>query len=221
MMAEADAFVIYDNIQFTKKGWIHRNRFLMNGTDSLFTLPLKKDSDYKNVCERFLADDFDREKLLRQIKELYRKATQFDAAYPVMEQIVQNSSQNLFDYIYASIIAVREYLGISSQLVISSTLPIDHSLKSQDKVIAICKAMDATTYINPIGGLELYDKQTFASNGIDLKFMKTGSIAYPQFGNDFIPHLSILDVMMFNTPAEIHKHLKNFSTVENWNAKEK
>ena len=213
MMAAADKFIIYDNIQFTKKGWIHRNRFLLNGQDELFSLSLKKDSDYKNVCDRKLSDDFDEMKVLRQIKEAYRKAPQFEVVYPIIERIFLYQSQNLFDFIYHSVISVREYLNISTPLIISSSIPIDHDLRSQDKVLAICKELGATTYINPIGGVNLYDKKIFQSNEIVLKFMKTDEIEYPQFGNHFLPHLSILDVMMFNDKQKITTFLEIYKYI--------
>src|SRR3954469_19367039 len=74
LLGAVDAFVLYDNIQYTKKGWINRNRFLQNGKDVLFTIPLKKDSEYLDVVERALAEDFDGKKLLNQLEASYRKA---------------------------------------------------------------------------------------------------------------------------------------------------
>ena len=69
LIKSVDEFVIYDNIQYTKKGWINRNRILVNGTDYLISLPLKKDSDYLNVVDRQLAESWekDRTKLLTLI----------------------------------------------------------------------------------------------------------------------------------------------------------
>jgi hypothetical protein len=87
--------------------------------------------------------------------------------------------------------------------VVSSSVQIDQSLKNQDKVLALCKAVGATTYVNAIGGMELYSKETFKKKGIDLKFIKSRPFEYPQFGNEFVPWLSIIDVMMFNSKENI------------------
>ncbi len=210
-----DKFVVYDNIQFTKKGWINRNRVLVNGRDEYFTIPLKKDSDFLNVDQRKLADTFktDRVKLLRRINESYRKASEFNAVYPLIESVINNDEENLFAYIYQSINAVCKYLDIKTELVVSSTIPIDHNLKSQEKVIAICKALNATSYINPIGGVELYAKDVFMQNGITLNFIKTDAISYKQFDNEFVPWLSIIDVMMFNSRETIKGYLNSFYNI--------
>lgn len=200
LINSVDAFVIYDNIQFSKKGWINRNRILVNGTDAYITLPLKKDSDYLNVVERQLSEDWpqERKKMLNRITESYRKAPQFTAVYPLIEEAVLYEEKNLFRYILNSLQVINRYLEISTPLVVSSSVEIDHSLKAEKKVIALCRELKADTYINPIGGVDLYDKAEFKKEGIDLQFLKANAIPYPQLKNDFVPFLSIIDVMMFN-----------------------
>lgn len=211
----ADAFVIYDNIQFTKKGWINRNRILVNGQDDYISIPLKKDSDYLNIDQRIPAATFgeDKQKLIRRIRECYRKAPGFDQVFPVVEAAINAPGDNLFQYIYNSLQPLCSYLSITTPFITSSSVPVDHGLKSQDKVIAICKALGAAEYINPIGGLELYSKETFSENNIKLSFIKSTDIAYPQFQNDFVPWLSIIDVMMFNTKEKIQLYLASSYTI--------
>ncbi|MEQ8414716.1 MAG: WbqC family protein [Imperialibacter sp.] len=213
-----DKFVIYDNIEFTKKGWINRNRFLVNGGDEFFTLPLKKDSDYLQVKERLLADSFesDRAKILRKIKEAYRKAPFADKTYPILEDIFNYQSKNLFDYILNSVRIVCNQFGIQTEIVISSSIDINHQLRSESKVIEICKKIGASAYINPIGGVELYSSSKFALDGIELSFLKASPFEYSQFQNAFVPWLSILDVMMFVSVDEIVDRLiNNYTLVSN------
>ena len=88
---------------------------------------------------------------------------------------------------------------------------MDHSLQNKDRVIATCKALGGGVYINPIGGTELYDKKEFINEGIELQFIKADSIQYTQYNNSFIPNLSIIDVMMFNSKREIKKMLEHYS----------
>lgn len=212
-----DEFIVYDNIEFTKKGWINRNRILVNGKDAYISFPLKKDSDYLNVNERYLSDNWpdERKKLLNKITELYRKGPHFKMAMPIIENAFLCGDSNLFQFILHTIKVLIQYLQIKTPLIISSTIDIAHSLKAENKVLEICKQRGADIYINPIGGIELYKKATFKNHGIDLFFLKTENIIYPQFNNTFIPFLSIIDVMMFNSANEIKNYLDNCFTLIN------
>ena len=207
-----DKFIIYDNIQFTKKGWINRNRILVNGKDEYFTIPLKKDSDFLNIDLRKISDTFspEKEKLLRKIKEAYRKAPYFESVIPLVESVINQEEQNLFSFVYQSILLTCEYLDIETEIIVSSTVNIDHKLRSQDKVIALCRALGGDIYINPIGGIDLYSKETFKENNIELSFIQSTPIEYQQFKNDYVPWLSIIDVMMFNSKDDVKKMLNSF-----------
>ena len=213
LIAAVDMFIVYDNIKYTKKGWINRNRILQNGKDVMFSLPLKSDSDSLDVCERELAADFNRDKLLNQIKSAYRRAPYFAQTFPLVEQIVRYEEANLFRFLYHSIIKTCEHLGITTKISISSGIAIDHDLKNQDKVIALCEAVGATTYVNASGGMELYSKETFREKGIELKFIRSKPFKYAQFGGEFVPWLSIIDVMMFNPVHEIQAQLIRFDLI--------
>ncbi len=198
LIRAVDQFIVYDNIQYTKKGWINRNRFLRDGADVLFSIPLKKASDFLDIRNREIAADFKKEKLLDQIRNAYRRAPYFEQAFTLVEAVVLAKETNLFGFIHNSIRKICEYLVIDTEIVVSSHLRIDHSLQGQDKVVAICKYAGADVYINAIGGQGLYSKEEFSFHGIDLKFLKTKSFKYKQFNNEFVPWLSIIDVMMFN-----------------------
>ena len=214
LIGAVDAFVVYDNIKYTKKGWINRNRFLFNGKERLFSLPLKKDSDFLDINQRALAESFDREDLINRFREAYRKAPEFSVVMPVIEQIIRFPSDNLFEYIFHSIQKICGYLDISTPLVISSTIDCDHSLKGAERVQAICKALGADTYINPIGGTELYSKEDFKDKGLSLYFLKSLAFEYEQFNSEFVPWLSIIDLLMFNQkPWAKENALKQFSIV--------
>jgi WbqC-like protein family len=198
LIAAVDLFIVYDNIKYTKKGWINRNRMLQNGKDVMFSLPLKSDSDNLDVCERELAADFNRDKLLNQFNGAYRRAPYFTQTFPLVEQIVRYEDKNLFRFLHHSIVRTCEHLGITTEIRISSRIAIDHDLKNQDKVLALCAAVGARTYMNAIGGRELYSKEAFQEKGIDLKFIQSKPFEYAQLGDAFVPWLSIIDVMMFN-----------------------
>lgn len=207
LIANADAFVLYDNIKYTKKGWINRNRRLQNGTDAIFSLPLKKASDSLDVVERELSPEFDPGALLNQFRGSYARAPHFAEVFPLLERIVRHDETNLFRYIRYSLAEMCAHLGIGTEIIVSSGIDIDHGLKAQDKVIALCRALGADTYVNPGGGSDLYDRDTFAAHGIDLRFMRSLPFEYRQFDAPPVPSLSIVDVLMFNSREVVRERL--------------
>lgn len=198
LMREVDVFVVYDNIKYTKKGWINRNRLLLNDEPAVFSLPLKSDSDQLDVRDRTLAPQFDPRKMLAQIHGAYRKAPHFDEFFPVVGDIFGFESKNLFNFIFNSIDSIRKFLRIDTALVVSSQIDADHSKSGQDRVLEICRQLGANRYLNPPGGRALYAREAFESRGIELAFLSPRLLPYSQFGADFVPALSILDVLMFN-----------------------
>jgi hypothetical protein len=216
LMNAAEQFVVYDNIKFTKKGWFHHNRILINGKDAIFSVPVKKDSDYLDVVQRELADNIDVESkiIIRKIEAAYRKAPYCKDVMPLVTECFRRRGVNLFDFIYASLELLRQYLEINTKMIISSTIDIDHTLKSQDKVLAICEYLHADMYINPIGGRELYRAEAFREKGIELRFLATKPIEYKQFDNEFVPSLSIVDVLMFNSKDRIQEYLRRYDLLQ-------
>lgn len=198
LVAAVDLFVVYDDVKYTKKGWISRNRMLQNGADVMFSLSLKGDSDSLDIRGRELAADFDPREVLNRIDGAYRRAPYFRQTFPLIEQILLHRESNLFRFLHYSIARTCEHLGISVPIQVSSDIAVDAGLRSQDRVLAICKAVGAHTYVNAIGGVELYSKEAFREKGIALKFIRSRPFEYEQFGNPFVPWLSIVDVMMFN-----------------------
>ena len=211
-----DTFVIYDDIEYTKKGWINRNRILINGQDHLFSIPLKKDSDYLTIDKRYLAENYPeyKKKIFGQVISAYSKSPEFKNVFPLIEDCMNFPDTNLFSFIFYSLKKLCFYLDIKTEFIKSSTLDIDPSLKGADKVIAINKKLNSSIYINAIGGQVLYSKETFSKNGIELKFIKTTPIIYPQFKNEFVPNLSIIDVMMFNPKEKVQEYLSSFYILE-------
>lgn len=211
-----DSFVVYDNIEYTKKSWINRNRFLQNGRDVLFTLPLKGDSDFLNIDERFISTDFNANKFLNSIDNAYKKAPYYKSLMPILESIVVYPRSNLFDFIYHSILQICNYLGIQTNIYISSTIPINHKEKAEQKVISICKKMCANKYINAIGGTALYSNDDFKQEGIALYFLQTSkALHYSQLDNNFVPNLSIIDIIAFNANEKIKTMLNQYTLVGN------
>lgn len=215
LMNCVDTFVVYDDIQFTKKGWIHRNRFLQSGSDQMFSLPLKKDSDYLDVVQRSLADSWPGEqaKLQRKIAAAYHKAPNLAEGIEILQECLHCPSNNLFEFVAHSIRTVKTRLGIGAELLVSSELGNTREHKGQERVLAICAALGATEYVNPIGGLTLYQPEAFAQQGIQLRFHRIGEVRYPQLQSQFLPNLSVLDMLMFVGVSGVKDELTNFEWV--------
>lgn len=210
LMNTVDTFVVYDNIQYTKKGWINRNRFLQNGKPAYFTLPLKKDSDYLNVVDRRIADDFNPEKIYNQLNAAYKKAPFFSDTMAIVDDAINCKKTGLFDFVINSIFVIRKHLDITSEMIISSAIDIDHSLRGKYKVMEICRALGADNYINPIGGMELYNADEFQKKGIKLSFLKPRLTPYEQNCLPFVEGLSVIDGLMFKGREWTIKQLKDF-----------
>jgi hypothetical protein len=207
LIAAVDLFIVYDNIKYAKRGWINRNRMLLNGKDATFSLPLKRGSDALDVRERELAADFNRDKLLHQFAGAYRRAPYFEQTLPLVERIIRHEDDNLFGFLHHSLVRTCEHLGITTEIRRSSDVAIDHQLKSQDKVLALCAAVGAENYLNAIGGRDLYSFAAFRGRGVELAFIQSNAFEYPQFGETFVPWLSIIDVMMFNPLVTVRSRI--------------
>ncbi|MFN8348207.1 MAG: WbqC family protein [Spirosomataceae bacterium] len=209
LMNAVDKFVLYDDVNYINKGWINRNRILVNGKDYLFTVPLKEASQNKLINEIYLSDDPKwRGKLLKTFEQAYKKAPFYLTALAVTEKIINLEAEKLNEWLAAGFNLLAEYLLIQTEIVSCSGVYHNTHLKAQERILDICRQENADHYINPIGGTELYDKPVFGASGIQLSFLKSRPVIYPQFKNEFIPWLSIVDIMMFNSVPSI-QHLLN------------
>ena len=125
----------------------------------------------------------------------------------------RSGSDYLFEYLHHSIVVTANYLDIQTPIVVSSTVGIDHTLKAERKVLALCEALGASRYVNAIGGREMYSAAAFAERHIDLKFIQSRPLTYPQYGHPFVPGLSIVDVLMFNSRDAVRGMLGEYDLV--------
>lgn len=206
-----DKFVIFDDVNYINKGWINRNRILLNKQEYTFTISLEKASQNKMINEIYLSTDIKwKGKLLKTIEVAYKRAPLFKLIYPLIEGIIGFEEKNLSIYVSQSIKQLTNYLEIRTPIVSSSVPYNTTSLKGQDKILEICRGERAELYVNPIGGRDIYQREAFEKQKIKLSFIKSKPIIYKQFGNDFIPFLSIIDVMMFNEKDKISNYLNEF-----------
>lgn len=208
LMKAVDVFVFYDDVTFIKQGWINRNRMLLNGKSYTFNLEMKGASSYLEINKIKVGNN--QKKLLKTFTQAYKKAPFFKNIEPLFYRIFESTENNLAKYIIGSNQLIASHIGLKTKFMVSSDIEKNNSLKGQDKIIEICKKLAATKYFNPIGGKDLYSKGDFANNRIQLSFLQSRKIIYRQFANDFIPWLSIIDVLMFNSIDEINVILDNY-----------
>jgi hypothetical protein len=202
-----DKFVILDDVSFIMRGWINRNRILVNGTEYLFTIPIKKASQNKLIFECEIADGNGREKILKTIEYSYNKAPHYTECFRVLASIFSNGEINLSNWLTFQIKEICNYLNIKTEIVESSRSYNNRHLQAQAKIIDICIQEGATSYYNAIGGKGIYDPDDFRKSNIELHFLNSIPEKYNQFNYEFVPFLSIIDVIMFNNVNEIQNQL--------------
>ena len=209
LIKAVDKYVIYDDVNYIKGGWINRNFILLNGEKFRFNLILSGASPNKLINEVFVSDN--QTKFLKTIEAAYKKAPYFLTIFPLIDEIINFKDKNLARYVGNSIIKISEYLKINTNFIYSSEIDKKNNLlRAEAKVINICKQLAATEYYNAIGGVDLYNREAFEEQEISLHFVKTENASYKQFENEFVSYLSIIDVLMFNSVYEINEMLDDF-----------
>lgn len=211
LIKAVDAFVIYEDVNYIKGGWINRNYILANGNRQLITLPLQSASQNKLIKQIKIVRQH---KILKSLSQNYSKAPYYGVAYPIIEKILTHSEINLASFLEFQLRCVCDYLGLMPKWYVSSEIKKDSDLRGQEKIIAICQEIGATQYVNLPSGKSLYDEKIFYQTGIKLTFILPNIIEYEQFGKSFQPNLSIIDVMMFNSPKECSKLLERYQINE-------
>jgi hypothetical protein len=209
-----DKFVIYDDVNYINKGWINRNNLLVNGKAALYTVPLEGAGQNKKINElNVVKEDKWKIKLLRTIQQNYTKAPFFSAIYSLVEGELLKNEETISRLNFNCIRTVSNYLEIKTEFVASTTIYANASLKGQYRIIDICEKENAESYINPIGGVEIYTLDLFRQKKIGLSFLQPNLFEYKQYKNEFVPWLSMIDVMMFNSPDQIRSYLNNYQLI--------
>lgn len=215
LIQAVDAFVFYDDVNFIKSGWVNRNRILINGEAKYFTVPLLKASQNKLINEvEINTHSKEYLKLQKTIETAYKKAPYFELVIELIKELFSKRHTNVAEIAMESVKLVTEYLGLKTRFLISSVDFSDSKgMEKAERLIFICKQLNANTYINAVGGRELYSRETFSAHNIKLQFIQSKPVEYKQFNNKFVPWLSILDVLMFNSAEEVNKMLDEYELV--------
>ena len=199
LVYHSDIFLFFDDVNFIKKGWINRNRILLNGVEHMFTLPLVKASQNKKINEIVAVDkqeflsDF-KSKLVRS----YSKSCFLDLTIDYVDTVFKSSDQHISSIAEESVKKFFEYIGIEKEFSRTSSLNLPMIEKrGVDRIMWIAKQNCCNTYCNLIGGVDLYDRDVFRKNQLELNFLRPLCTNYSHVSaNAFLPGLSIIDLMV-------------------------
>jgi GNAT superfamily N-acetyltransferase len=211
LIEASNLIVFYDDVNYIKRGWINRNRILHDDRDLLFTVPISNASQNRLINETTpLIDSKWKDTFHKKLTQSYRKAPYFSDVIDRIFSVFEIDYTDVTEMAINSILSVYDYLDLKINYTKSSVCsPETKGMEKADRLIEITKSLRFNAYANPAGGIELYDKKYFKSKSIELYFVKSKSIEYKQFGNQFVPWLSIIDILMFNdkrTVAEYFTH---------------
>jgi hypothetical protein len=210
-----DRFVIYDDVNYIKGGWINRNRILINEEPHFITVPLRGASQNKLICEINIDESaFWRTKMLKSIENAYRKSPFFSEVFPVLEQIIRHEGEDLASFLKQQLQLLAEFLGIGTEVMGSSRIYANNRLSGQDRIIDICRQEHASVYINPEGGLALYSSSEFSLAGLPLQFLKSNSRSYVQRAPSFVSNLSVVDALMAVGREGVNALLTDFTLIK-------
>ncbi len=210
-----DKFIIYDDVNYISRGWINRNNMQLNDQKHLFTIPILKASQNKLINElEFNFDEKWKRKFMKTLESAYKKSIFYEEITNMVNNILDYPQKNISSFIHNSLVLITSYLCIETEILPSSRIFNNTDLNGQERILNICMIEKADTYINPIGGLEIYDPSLFRKNDISLYFIST-DIYPPTFPSlsTFYPNISILDLLYKTTPDEINLLLNNYKLI--------
>ncbi|MCE2787686.1 MAG: WbqC family protein [Bacteroidota bacterium] len=201
-IARSDVFVILDDVQFTKNGFTNRNRIKTRLGESWLTLPVTQSGRFgQNVNECIIQNKpFIISKIIKTIRANYQKAPHFNWLFSELESSFFSETNALSILNINLIKIICGKLEINTPILISSNLN-DISGESTERLISICKSIGATEYLFGFGASTYQDNFAFEKSGITPVKTNFSHPSYPQLWNDFIPNLSIID-LLFNVGPE-------------------
>lgn len=215
LVAAVDAFVFYDDVNYINRGWINRNRVLVQGTPKYITVPLAGASQNRTIAE--IAIDGDkrwRRVIVKTLEHSYAKAPHAGEVLPMVRKVLEVPAESIAELARHSVIQVAEHLGMRTRFIESSSAFHNAHLRGEERILDLCEQTGASTYINAIGGRELYKREHFTQRGIELRFLEPHNVRYSQGQDEFVPWLSIIDVMIHLGRKGTTEMLRQYTLVQ-------
>ena len=217
LIKHTDEFILFDTPQFIRHGWIERNRILKpKGGWMYISVPLIKHHQRTNIAEIQINNDTAwKEKIIAQLNH-YKKAPYYKQIIGLLGDVFCIDYKYITSLNKKSLESICEYLGVNANISVFSemNLEVDEVNAPDEWALNICKAIPgADEYWNPPGGMEFFDVSKYEKAGIDIRFQKMNLHEYRQGKSEFEKGLSIIDVMMYNSPEKIHEMLDDFELI--------
>ncbi|HET9034262.1 MAG TPA: WbqC family protein [Dokdonella sp.] len=210
LMHAVDVFVLYDDAQYMKGGWINRNRIRNNQNVGWLTLPVRS-SNFRapiNQREYQLSSGLAIRRVKKRLEESYLKAPYGIELLPFITGLLETNVTNVAAFNAQSLNTISKALGIGCKFLTASTIDLPANLKGQAKVISLCRAIGATQYVNSVGGIDLYNEDKFQEAGVQLSFLRT--TAAPTLLGNAAHYLSIIDTLLWKGIAGTREQLSNY-----------
>ena len=196
LLHAVDRFVFLDDVQFIRRGWINRNRILLGGEAAAISVPVQHGDRSARIRDVSIAPGDWRRKRIEMLRHAYARAPHFDEIFPVVAQVIESPTESIVDLARSSVVRIAELLSLPTALVASSTGYGNEALRGQERIIDIAAREGASVYVNLPGGRDLYRGEGFERAGIALRFLRPEDRPYPQSAAEFVPRLSIIDLLM-------------------------
>lgn len=216
LIKQTDRFILLDEVQFIRHGWIERNRILNSDQGWIYIkVPLVKEEGRITIIKKLKINNEQdwKQKIISQLLTYKKKAPYYKQVVDLIKDVFKGNFDEIVTLNKSSLESVCEYLEMEHNIEVFSTmnLSIEKPEAPDEWALNICKAIgDVKEYWNPPGGLSFFDKNKYENAGISLKFHKINLLPYNQFRAGFEPGLSIIDLMMFNSPQVISQMLDNY-----------
>lgn len=211
-----DEFVIFDQAQYIRRGWINRNRILNAQKESIYIhIPVEKaprETKIKHILINHSSNW--KENIFYQL-HYYHKAPNYAFVMDFLDECFDSGMTSISELNTILLKKVCELLAIDTKItVLSKEFPmITEATEADEWGIQVAKALKATTYINAIGGIDFYNEQKYCANNLAIQFIQPNLKSYKQYNHIFIPGLSIIDVLMFNDLNEIKMMLDSYELI--------
>lgn len=214
LLKNTDYFLFFDTPQYIRKGWINRNRILKSdGSAIYFTIPIEKQHREATIDSMKVIQNEEWEnKILGQLSVYKNKAPFYKEVIDVVKEVLNKDYQYISEVAIDSVVQSCRYLGINLNYDICSKIELpDFNVKEPDEwALYLTKYMKYDTYVNPPGGKSFFSYDKYKNNNIKLQFLTQDIIPYDQRIPQFVPGLSIIDIMMFCKPEDILLMMNNY-----------
>jgi len=216
LMHHADALILFDVVEYDRKGWMHRNRVLKPGGDDWqYIRAGVKKPPYKATIRdvRLVLDNSWIEQLFRQVEHYKLKAPFYEDTVNLLRESLAENPTSLTELNKNILEHIRDYIGIYCPIYVFSEMDIeiDKVQHPGQWALKICNKLNANTYVNPIGGRDIFRVDEFLEQGVNIMFVKNELSKYDQNNIRFQAGLSIIDVLMFNSIDETRKLVENYT----------